>query len=162
MDVSTLTRREAWRTRNAPAARFAAFSLASGILVAAAIGLGASAGTPVPLANGLLRGALVAAPLLAAAYGLREPGFARIGRLLLAVGVVSFLSTLGESSLSGLYTVGRIAGWGVEVLLVVLVLSFPTGRLVARIDRRLAAGMAAIAGLLFLPSVLTSPTFPVP
>ncbi len=162
MDVSALTRRELWRARNASAGRVAAFSAMSAALVGAAIVLGASAGTSVPLVSGLLRGTLVAAPLLAAAYAFREPGFARFGRLLLAVGVVSFLATLGESPHAGLYTAGRIAGWGVEVLLVLLVLRFPTGRAETSLDRRLCAAMIAVVTVAFLPTLATSPTFPVP
>lgn len=135
---------------------------AAGAMVAVAVALGVSADTSVPLVAGLLRGAIVAAPLAAAAYAFRTPVFVRFGRLLLAVGLVSFLSTLAESSDATLYTIGRLAGWGVEALLVLLVLSFPSGRLEARLDRVLAASMAGIVVFLLLTTGLASPTFPVP
>jgi signal transduction histidine kinase len=131
-------------------------------LVAAAIALGASADTDVPLATGLLRGAIVAAPLAAAAYALRAPGFTRFGRLLVVVGLASFLSCLGESANATLYTIGRLGGWGAEALLVLLVLCFPTGRLETRTDRVLASGAAGIVAFLVLTAGLASPTFPVP
>jgi signal transduction histidine kinase len=134
----------------------------AGAMVAVAVALGVSADTSVPLVAGLLRGAIVAAPLTAAAYAFREPAFVRFGRLLLAVGVVSFLSTLAESPDATLYTIGRLAGWGVEALLVLLVLSFPSGRLESRLDRVLAAGMGGIIVFLLLTTGLASPTFPVP
>jgi signal transduction histidine kinase len=49
-----------------------------------------------------------------------------------------------------------------EALLVVLVLSFPTGRLETRVDRWLAGGIVGIVGFLLLTTGLVSPAFPVP
>jgi signal transduction histidine kinase len=135
---------------------------AAAALVAVAVALGASAPTGYPVAVGLLRGAVVAAPLAAAAYAFREPGFARFGRPLLAVGLVSFVSTFGESGNPALYSLGRLAGWGAELALVVLVLSFPSGRLEARIDRALAVGMGAIVVFLLVTTAVGAPAYPVP
>jgi signal transduction histidine kinase len=162
MDTSALSRDGATPARRAPPPRIAVLYACAGGLVAIAIALGAAAPSGVPLVNGLLRGVLVAAPLAAAAYAFRSPGFARFGRLLLAVGLVSFLSTLAESADATLYTIGRLGGWGVEALLVLLVLSFPSGRLETRIDRVLAAAMVAIVAFLVLTTGLWSPQFPVP
>jgi signal transduction histidine kinase len=131
-------------------------------LVAVAVTLGASASTDQPVISALLRGVIVAAPSAAAVYALREPGFARFGRLLLAVGLLSFVSTFSESGNATLYTIGRLGGWGVELALVVLVLSFPTGRLETRIDRTLALAMGAIVTFLLVTAAVGAPTYPVP
>jgi signal transduction histidine kinase len=162
MDTSVATHDGPAPAGRVPQILTGALYTAAGAMVAVAVALGVSAGTSVPLVAGLLRGAIVAAPLAAAAYAFRTPAFVRFGRLLLAVGVVSFLSTLAESSDATLYTIGRLAGWGVEALLVLLVLSFPSGRLEARLDRVLAASMAGIVVFLLLTTGLASPTFPVP
>ena len=160
MAISTLTTRAVAVVR--PPLTLALLTAGGALLVLVAIVLSASADTPMPLVNGLLRGAIVAAPLVAAVYAFREPGCARFGRLLVLVGLVSFVSTLGESPDAGLYTIGRIAGWTVELLLVLLVLSYPSGRLEARVDRVLAAAMTAVYALLFLPTVVISPSFATP
>ena len=47
--------------------------------------------------------------------------------MLVAAGAVAFMTTLAESHDEVAYTPGRLAGWLMEVLLVYLILSFPTG-----------------------------------
>ena len=53
-------------------------------------------------------------------------------------------------------------GWVFEAALVYLALAVPAGRLSPGIDRWLAAAVAAVVGLLFLPTVLLVDSFPVP
>ncbi len=86
----------------------------------------------------------------------------RFGLLLLATGALLFVTTFAESSSSVPYTIGRAAGWFVEVLLIYLVLAYPMGRLPARTDRLLvaAAGLAVVVG--FLPRLVLAEQFPVP
>jgi branched-subunit amino acid transport protein len=86
----------------------------------------------------------------------------RFGPLLVAAGFGWFLTTFAESSNSVLYSIGRVSGWVVEVLLVYLVLAFPTGRLPARVDRVLVAAGAAMLVTLWLPTVLLGDSYPAP
>ena len=162
MDASVVTRDGTAPARRGSGVLAAAYLGCASSLVAIAIVLGASADSDVPVVAALLRGAIVAAPLAAAAYAFREPGSARLGRLLLAVGLMSFVAAFAESDNATLYSIGRLAGWGVELLLVLLVLSLPTGRLQTRIDRMLAVGMGAILAFLIVTVAIGSPTFPVP
>jgi signal transduction histidine kinase len=86
----------------------------------------------------------------------------RFGPLLVAAGFGWFLTTLAESSNSVLYSVGRVSGWLVELLLVYLVLAFPTGRLQGRVDRSLVAAGAVMLVTLWLPSALVTDSYPLP
>jgi signal transduction histidine kinase len=137
-------------------------AVAAVALTATAAVLGATAGADEAAAAATLRGAMVAAPLAAGLYAWRMAPFRRFARLLVAVGLVAFGTTLAESSDSVLYSVGRAMGWGLEVLLVVLLLAFPRGRLETGADRRLARAMAAVAAVCYLPTLLLSDTFQVP
>jgi signal transduction histidine kinase len=58
--------------------------------------------------------------------------------------------------------VGRLAGWVVEVGLVYLVLSFPTGRLTGRVDRALVWTAALVVAVLYLPTGLIADDYPAP
>src|SRR4051812_22421904 len=85
----------------------------------------------------------------------------RFARLLIATGLAAALVTLAQSSDSRLYSIGRLAVWVVEVMIVYLLLSFPDGRLHSNLERRLFGGMVLVFGLLYLPSALLS-EFPLP
>jgi signal transduction histidine kinase len=85
----------------------------------------------------------------------------RFAAQLLAAGVLWSLICLAESNDGVLFGIGRIAAWAVEVTLVYLILAFPSGRLRTATDRRLVWAAAALAGLLYLPTVLVVP-FPEP
>jgi hypothetical protein len=67
-----------------------------------------------------------------------------------------------ESSDEVLHTVGRTAGWLVEVLLVYQILSRPAGRLSGRTDRTLVGAMAAAVATMYLPRLLLAGSFEVP
>ena len=69
---------------------------------------------------------------------------------------------MAESQGEVAYSIGRVAGWMVEVGLVYLVLAFPSGRLTARADRILVLLAAALVAVLYLPSALISEGFPAP
>ncbi|HEU4974900.1 MAG TPA: histidine kinase [Baekduia sp.] len=131
-------------------------------LTATAVVLGASAHEGNPATTAMLRGAMVAAPLGVGLYATHVAPYQRFGRLLLAVGLVSFATTLAESPEPALYSLGRTAGWILEALLVVVLLAFPTGRLATRVDRRLAAAIVAVVGTFFLPTLLLSEHFRLP
>ncbi|WCB93106.1 hypothetical protein DSM104299_01808 [Baekduia alba] len=131
------------------------------VLVATAAVLGGSARTGEHI-TGLLRATMVAAPLAAGLYAWGVKPFERFARLLMLVGLVSFVTTLAESGDATLYSVGRAAGWTLEILLVILLLAFPDGPLRAAADRRLAGAMAAVVGVFYLPTLLLTESFQVP
>jgi signal transduction histidine kinase len=85
----------------------------------------------------------------------------RFARLLVGAGVLWALTALSHGDDSLPYSVGRVAAWIVEPVLVYLILAFPTGRLTTTTERRLAAATAGAAALLYLPTVLLD-QFPQP
>lgn len=112
----------------------------------------------VALARATIVGVPIAVGLYAWATGLNE----RFGVVLAAVGGWACLTTLAESSDTLLYTVGRAAGWVLEVLVVYLVLAFPSGRLADRTDRLLVAATGVVVVTLFAPRLLLAERFDVP
>jgi signal transduction histidine kinase len=108
------------------------------------------------------RALMVAAPVAVGCYAwYRRPG-ELFGPLLIAAGFGWFLTTLAESDHEVLYSIGRVAGWLVEVELVYLALSFPTGRLTERIDRILVGAVVAVLAVLYLPTALIDDGYPLP
>src|SRR3954469_18579148 len=132
------------------------------VLTGAAAALGASAETSEPTSSAVLRATMVAAPMAVGLYAGRVHMYERFGRLLYAMGLAAFVTTLAESSDDGLYTAGRVAGWGVEVLLVYLFLACPSGRLEARADRRLVAAAGGVFAFLLLPLAALARELPLP
>jgi signal transduction histidine kinase len=86
----------------------------------------------------------------------------RFALLLAALGGLMLIATLGDTGDELAYSVGRVSGWLVEVLLVYLILSFPTGRLETGTDRFLFRAMALIVLVLFMPRLLVAQDFAVP
>jgi signal transduction histidine kinase len=108
------------------------------------------------------RALMVAAPVAVGCYAwYRRPG-ERFGPLLITAGFGWFLTTLAESDDATLYSIGRVAGWLVELELVYLALSFPTGRLPERIDRLLVGAVVAVLAVLYLPTALIDDGYPLP
>jgi signal transduction histidine kinase len=108
------------------------------------------------------RGLMVAAPVAVGCYAWqRRPG-ERFGPLLIVTGFAWFLTTLAESDDELLYSIGRVASWLVELELVYLALSFPTGRLPGRVDRILVGAIAALVAVLYLPTALVADSYPLP
>src|SRR3954451_7815341 len=143
-------------------ALFAGATVTAVSLSAVAVTLGASAATTEHVANAVIRGALVGAPMAAGLYAAHLERFERFARLLYATGLLAFVTTLAETGDPALYTLGRAAGWGVEVLIVVLLLAYPTGRLLMVADRRVAEAMTATVVVFFLPTLLLAEAFRVP
>jgi hypothetical protein len=108
------------------------------------------------------RALLVGAPIAVGIYARRLPPFRRFGGLLIAAGGFWFLTTLANSTDEVLYSVGRVAGWWGDVVLVFLVLTFPSGHLRGRVDRALAGGLALVFLILCLPSALLVAQYPMP
>src|SRR5689334_19996793 len=86
---------------------------------------------------GIAHGLLVAVP---AGVGLavlsRRPGD-RFGRLLLLAAGLWALTSLVLTSSELTYSIGRVAAWVMEALLVYLLLAFPSGRLKTTLERRI-------------------------
>jgi PAS domain S-box-containing protein len=122
------------------------------------IGPGAEPQGPAAVAHALV----IAAPIGAGLYAIsRHPG-GRFGWLLLVAGLLWSPTMLAESSDSVLYSAGRVWVWLAELLVVYLVLAFPSGRLADRADRLLFGAGLLVVGLLFLPTAFLSEQFPVP
>lgn len=110
----------------------------------------------------LARASMVGVPIAVGVYAWRRPPFDRFGRLLTAAGGGWFVTTLAESGEPLPHSVGRVAGWLVEVMLLYLVLAFPTGRLATRSDRALVGALGVVVAALYLPSALLVAQYPVP
>ena len=133
------------------------------VVTAGAAALGAS-GEPGDHAAlvAMGRALMVAVPIAAGLYAhFRRPD-ERFGLLLVAAGFGWFLTTLSESSDDVLYSIGRVAGWVVEVGLVYLILAFPSGRLTSRVDRMLVGAGVMLLATLYLPTVLLTDGYPAP
>jgi signal transduction histidine kinase len=104
----------------------------------------------------------VAVPLAVGIFALRRAPFARFGGLLVMAGGVWFLTTLANAEDATLYSVGRIAYWLFEPLVIYLLLAFPTGRLDRRFDRALVWIAVGIVLVLYLPTALLVERYPVP
>ena len=129
--------------------------------VAAAAALGAGGGSEHAATVAIVRALMVGAPLAIGLIALRRRSGERFAAGLVATGIVCLVTTLAESADPAAYTAGRAAGWVVEILLVYVILAFPTGRL-ARIDRLIVGTTAAIIAVFFAPALLLSETLHTP
>lgn len=128
---------------------------------AAAVALG-NTGADHPGLSAALAAITIAALFGVGLYSLRSGPRKRFGALLIATGFGWFLSSLSNSDVALLYSVGRISTWIVEVLLIYALLSYPTGRLTQR-PERVVVGIAALLVLfLYLPTAPLVRDFPNP
>ena len=133
------------------------------VLTAVAAAIAANSDLPTnPTAAAIARALMVAVPIAVGLYAWHRRPDERFGPLLVAAGFGWFLTTLAESGDSLVYSVGRVSGWVVEIGLVWLILSFPSGRLTERVDRMLVQATAALVVLLYLPTALLADDYAVP
>jgi signal transduction histidine kinase len=140
--------------------------------VVAAAGLGLSAmamaialSTPGPGDRALAavgRALVVAVPVGVGVWAWRRRPDDRFGRLLVAAGFVWFLPTLAESSNDVVYSAGRVGAWLAEPVLVFVMLAFPSGRLMSRLERGVVWAAVSTVALLYLPSALIVERYPQP
>jgi hypothetical protein len=153
-------------TTRMPWVRIGAAALASGTVVAAIAIPGIRATTTASAATavdeGVARGIMAAVPVAVGLYASHHRAHVRFGRLLLGFSVVWFLALLSSSSSSLIYSVGRLSGWISIVLLACVILAYPNGRLVSRVDRALALAVAAAIFVLYVPTALLVERYPVP
>jgi signal transduction histidine kinase len=146
-------------------ATFAVLAAAAIVLSGVALWVGLSGtGEDLRVLGAIAHALIIAAPIGAGLYALRtqsEPND-RFGWTLVAVGLLSSPTLLAESGDSALYSVGRVAGWCAEVMLLYLVLSYPWGRLRTRMDRVLCGAALAAVAVFYLPTVLLAEYFPEP
>jgi hypothetical protein len=110
----------------------------------------------------LARAAIVGVPIAVGLYTWETRPNERFGLLLAATGAALLVTTLAETDDSVLYSVGRIAGWLVELLVVYLILAFPSGRLMTHTDRALVGAMSALLAVAFVPQIVLTESFSVP
>jgi signal transduction histidine kinase len=146
-----------------PIMRIAAAAAAGAVMTGVSVAVTA-AGVDSPQVElaAVGRALVVAVPVAVGCYAWHRRPDERFGLLLIAAGFGWFLTTLAESDDSLLYSIGRVAGWLVELEIVYLVLSFPSGRLPARVDRLLVGSVAGLVAILYLPTALLDESYPLP
>jgi signal transduction histidine kinase len=107
------------------------------------------------------RAVMVGVPITVGLYARQLRASRRFGDLLVIAGAGWFLASLSSADGAVAHSIGRVAGWFVELGLVYLVLAFPSGTL-GRVDRALVAAIALVVGLLYLPTALIVEQYPTP
>ncbi len=105
--------------------------------------------------NVLVRIYGVVAPALVGLLWLRRRPESRVGLLLMTFSAVGALLAWQASDLSLPFTIGVAAEAPYVVLLVVLCLSFPSGRLVGRVDWTLVALLVTVLAALYVPWLIS-------
>ena len=143
-----------------PVAGLAALGAAGVALSAAAAWIAATGAGPAPRGpSAALHALVIAAPITAGLYAVYRHPRGRFGWLLILAGVLWSPTMLAESADSVLYSIGRVWVWFAELLLVYVVLVFPSGRLASRADRLLfRAGVLTVAMFLLLAVLGDFPT----
>ncbi len=151
------------RDRGAPTIVLLGVAAAGLVLCIGAVALAVANAPPERrAAAGILRGAMVAAPLLVGLLVLRRRGDDRFAWLLVAGGLCFSLTALAESREPVPYSAGRVLAWLVEPGLAYLMLTFPSGRVTGHAERILLAAITLVAATLYLPTALLVEHFPEP
>ncbi len=101
-------------------------------------------------------------PVAVGLYAWRGVPFGRLGSLLVLSGVVWLVVTFALADTPLAYSIGRVADWVGWAALVYVILAFPEGRLVHRVDRVLAASFGLVVAVLWLPMALLVNRYPTP
>jgi PAS domain S-box-containing protein len=141
----------------------AALGAAGVALAAAAAWIGATgAGTERPEFAAAAHALVIAAPIAAGLYAVYRHPTGRFGWLLVLAGFLWSPTMLAESSDSVVYSIGRVWVWFAELLVIYLVLAFPSGRLVSRTDRLLFRAGVLVVALYLVSSLLVEYPEPTP
>ena len=138
-----------------PVAGLAALGAAGVALSAAAAWIAATGAGSEPRGfSAAVHALVIAAPTAAGLYAVYRNPRGRFGWLLLLAGVLWAPTMLAEASDSVLYSIGRVWVWFAELLLIYVVLAFPTGRLDSRADRLLVRAGAVVVALYLVSALL--------
>ena len=150
-----------WTRRIVASAENGWLAAACLVVCLVAVVVAAAGASPEAVAGrALLELLVVGVPMAAGLYALRSATTARFGVALLATGCLWSLTALGESSISELYTVGRVATWLIFPCVAYLVLAFPDGRIADGLDRAIFFGLIALAAILFVGTAPFIAAFP--
>ncbi len=138
--------------------------IAAVVAVAASFALAPIAGTSLGAVQLESVGRVVVAvvPVAVGLYAWRGVPFGRLGTLLILSGAVWLAVTFAVADRALVYSIGRVAAWLGWTAIVYLILAFPDGRLVGRVDRALAATLVAVVAVLWLPTALLVDRYPTP
>ena len=115
-----------------------------------------------PALDAQISAAIIAAPIAVGLFVWYRHPWRRFGKLLVAGGFALSVTTLAQSDSELPYSVGRVAGWLVEPLLVYLVLAFPSGRLTTESERRLVGAAALLVAVFYVPTLFLVDSYPSP
>ncbi len=101
-------------------------------------------------------------PVAVGLYAWRGVPFGRLGILLVLSGLVWLVVTFSLADRAVAYSTGRVADWVGWAALVYMMLAFPDGRLVGRVDRALVAALGLVVAVLWLPTALLVNRYPTP
>ena len=101
-------------------------------------------------------------PVAVGLYAWRGVPFGRLGSMLILGGGVWLAVTFALADRAPVYSIGRVAAWVGWTAIVYLILAFPEGRLVGRVDRVLAGTLALVVAVLWLPTALLVDRYPTP
>jgi signal transduction histidine kinase len=107
-------------------------------------------------------GALVIAAPIGVGLATLARRWDRFAAALVGAGALWSLTVLAQSHNPTLYSVGRVAVWVVEIVVVYLLLSFPSGRLTSSPARVAMTATVVLVGLLYLPTALVVQHYPEP
>src|SRR5829696_4790288 len=138
-----------------PVAGLVALGAAGVALSAAAAWIAASGAGPEPRGfSAAVHALVIAAPMSAGLYAVYRQPHGRFGWLLVLAAVLWSPTMLAESSDGVLYSIGRVWVWLAELLLIYLVLAFPSGRLASSADRLLVRAGAVVVSLYVATALL--------
>lgn len=96
---------------------------------------------------------VVAAPLGVGVYARRFEPSRRFGTQLVLLGIGLSIATLSYSDSSLIYSIGRIAGWAMEVGIIYVLCAYPSGRLTGRAERLTVLAALLVVTLLFFSTI---------
>ena len=150
--------RDPLRQRDIVAIATAGLLLAAG---AAAIGL-TSTGAEHRVFAAITNAGTIAIFTAAGLFALRRNPGNGFGLLLLAAAAGWFVVSFATSDVPGLYSLGRIAAWPEEALLIYLFLAYPVARPGTRAAWTVAGAAIASVLVLYLPTALLVGHYPTP
>ena len=134
-------------------------ALASGAAVAITLASAAPGRAP---AAALLHGAVVIVPVALGCAALARRPEDRFALLMVLAGLLWSTTAMAESGDAVLYSLGRLLAWGSDAVVLLLLLTFPTGRLRAARERQLMRALFVLLVVGYLSSALYASDFPVP